>query len=56
MEYKFDEQSEKEYDSALKDYENIENYNNSLNSKLEGLRDIMRIYLKIEWNKAKKGK
>ena len=31
-------------------------FKNSMNTKLSTLSEIMRIYLKIEWNKAKKGK
>lgn len=56
IEYKYNPEDEKEYEEAQTKVAEMRRFNEELNKKLEKLRDIMRIYLKIEWNKAKKGK
>lgn len=55
-EYKFDEEIEKKYDNAQIKVNEIKRFNEELADNLVKLRNIIRIYLKIEWNKAKKGK
>ncbi|MDQ0216575.1 hypothetical protein J2S13_003037 [Oikeobacillus pervagus] len=55
-EYKYNEETEKEYDDAQAKVSEIKRFNEELASNLVKLRNIIRIYLKIEWNKAKKGK
>ena len=47
---------EKEYAQAELDYKNIEVVYTLLYGKLTWIRDFIRIYLKIEWSKAKQGK
>lgn len=54
-EYMFDEKIEKKYDDAQKKVNEIKEFNKELASNLVKLRNIIRIYLKIEWTKAKKG-
>lgn len=55
-EYEFDERIENNHKDALIKVNEIKKFNEELASSLVKLRNIIRIYLKIEWNKAKKGK
>lgn len=55
-EYEFKEEIVNEYDSVKINVDEIKKFNRDLDIKLVKLRDIIRIYLKIEWNKAKRGK
>lgn len=56
IEYEFDEKVENEYNRAQIRVDEIKKFNRELDMKLVKLRDIIRTYLKIEWNKAKNGK
>ena len=55
-EYDFAPDAERDYEQRQKEVAVIKAFNASLDEKLIKLRNIMRIYLKIEWNKAKLGK
>lgn len=55
-EYEFNEKFDKKYSNAQEEVSEIKEFNERLDSNLVKLRNIIRIYLKIEWNKAKKGK
>lgn len=51
----WDPELEYKLDKIEKQIEENTRFTNNLNKKLIQLRNIMRIYLKIEWNKAKNG-
>lgn len=55
-EYKYNEETKKAYNDVQRKVNEIKRFNEDLASNLVKLRNIIRIYLKIEWNKAKKGK
>jgi hypothetical protein len=55
-EYNFTSDAGQNYEQAQKEVDAIKAFNGDLDLKLINLRNIMRIYLKIEWNKAKQGK
>lgn len=54
-EYEYDEKFESDYNNAQSKINEIKKFNKELDTKLIKLRNIIRIYLKLEWNKAKKG-
>lgn len=56
IEYEFEKEVENEYNKAQIRVDEIKKFNRELDIKLVKLRDIIRTYLKIEWNKAKNGK
>ena len=56
IEYEFEKEVENEYNKAQIRVDEINKFNRELDIKLVKLRDIIRTYLKIEWNKAKNGK
>jgi len=56
IEYEFEKETENEYNNAQNRLDEIIKFNRELDTKLVMLRDIIRTYLKIEWNKAKNGK
>lgn len=56
IEYEFDKEAENEYYKAQIKVDEIKKFNRELDIKLVKLRDVIRTYLKIEWNKAKNGK
>ncbi len=55
-EYEFNEKFKRKYDNVQEKINEIKEFNEGLASDLINLRNVIRIYLKIEWNKAKKGK
>ncbi|KXH86780.1 hypothetical protein [Sporosarcina sp. HYO08] len=55
-EYKYNEEVKSQYDKEASKVKEIKKFNEELANDLVKLRNIIRIYLKIEWNKAKKGK
>lgn len=56
IEYEFEKAVEDEYNNEQIKVDEIKKFNRGLDEKLVKLRDIIRTYLKIEWNKAKMGK
>lgn len=56
IEHEFEKEVEDEYNKAQIRVDEIKRFNRELDIKLVKLRDIIRTYLKIEWNKAKNGK
>lgn len=56
VEYEYKPIAERSYDEAIAEVAKIEAFNRNLDAKLVELRNIIRIYLKIEWKKAKQGK
>ena len=56
IEHEFEKEVENEYNKAQIRVDEIKKFNRELDIKLVKLRDIIRTYLKIEWNKAKNGK
>jgi len=52
----FDPDAERKDYDATKNLEDIETFNKNLEMRLTKLRNIIRIYLKLEWAEAKKGK
>lgn len=55
-EYLFEKTAEEQYEKARIELSQAKALYTILDGRLIWLRDAMRIYLKIEWNKAKKGK
>ena len=55
IEYDIVPEAERNVEKVYSELDKIRAFNDSLDKKLNELRDIMRIYLKIEWAKAKKG-
>ena len=55
-EYAIAPEAERNFEQANSELDKIRTFNDSLDKKLNELRNIMRIYLKSEWTKAKKGK
>lgn len=51
----FEQSFEKEYSKIDEELKKIKALSRELNERLIELRNIIRIYLKIEWNKSKNG-
>ena len=55
-EYTFEPSVEKKYNEAWQVVQEMKVFDSVFDEKLMKLRNVIRIYLKIEWKKAKKGK